>query len=107
MSGTLRAIRLKKAQQEERQRKAIAEAQHQEELRRNREEVIAEVCKLFGWSKLDDFAQKMIDDAFSGQCVDIEKLQSDIAAWKQAQDQEPEETIPEQPQEEENAAVSS
>lgn len=103
MSGTLRALRLKKAQQEEWIRKTIEKEQRQTELRQNREEVIAEVCKLFGWSKLDDFAQKMIDEAFSGQIVDLEKLKSDLAAWKETQEQAQK---PEQEQEE-NAAVSS
>ena len=91
MGGTFGSLRKKQRQREEQIRKAEFEALKREELRKNREEVIAEICKLFGWSKLDDFAQKMIDDAFAGQVVDIEKLKKDIADWKKAQEKTEEE----------------
>ena len=86
MSGTLGNIRKQREQLLAGQRRAAAEQRRQEALQANREAVIAEVCRLFGWSKLDDFAQKMIDDAFAGELVDIEQLKADIAAWQSAQE---------------------
>lgn len=101
MSGTLGHIRRERQKQIDEQRQNEIRIIRQAQLVKNREDVIAEVCALFGWSKLDPFAQEMIDLAFAGEIVDIDKLKADIAAWKQAQEQ------PEEPQEEtQDAAVS-
>lgn len=88
MSGTLGTIRKQKEEREKARKKILADSIKQKNLSLNREEVIAQICKLFGWSKLDDFAQKMIDEAFNGQIVDVKKLKKDIAAWKEKQLQE-------------------
>lgn len=82
MSGTLGAIRKKKAEREAMVQKAIAQSRKQAELQENREAVIAEVCALFGWKELDPFAREMIDKAFAGQIVDIKQLKADIADWQ-------------------------
>lgn len=97
MSGTLGHVRRERQKDEDDRIAAEIREVRQLQLEKNREEVIAEVCKLFGWSKLDDFAQKMVDNAINGKIVDIDKLKSDISAWKQAQ---------EEPQEDHDAAVS-
>lgn len=85
MSGTLRALREARKQWDEQQRKSLLETQKEKYLKENRQRVIAQVCKLFGWSKLDDFAQKMLDETFAGQIVDIKKLKQDIQKWKEQQ----------------------
>ena len=83
--GTLGTILRRKAEREERERKVIDACEQEQKLRRNREEIIAEVCRTFGWSELDEFAEKMIEQAFYGQVVDIGKLKADLAAWKESQ----------------------
>lgn len=88
MSGTLASIRKNKKLAEEARRKANIEANHQKELKANRENIITEICKTFGWTELDDFAKKMIDDAFSGNFVNIKKLKKDLADWKESKEQE-------------------
>lgn len=88
MSGTLGTIRKQKEQQEKARKKILAESIKQKNLSLNREEVIAQICKTFGWTELDDFAQKMIDDAFNGKIVDIKKLKKDLEEWKKKQFQE-------------------
>lgn len=85
MSGTLGSIRRNEEQRQAVIRQAAARTARQKQLSRNRDEVIAEICALFGWSKLDDFARKMIDDAFAGEIVDIRQLKADIAAWREKQ----------------------
>ena len=83
MGGTLRSLR--KAQQareadikqsQQRQQKRVA-------LQQNREQIIAEICKTFGWSELDDFAKNMVNTAVAGGLVDIKKLKQDLAKWKE------------------------
>ena len=58
MSGTLASIRKNKKLAEEARRKANMEANHQNMLKINREQIITEICKTFGWSELDDFAKR-------------------------------------------------
>ena len=84
MSGTLRAVRHRKAQQDEMRKKAVEERQRQAQLQENREAVIAQVCKAFGWKNLDAFAQQMITTAFAGKIVDIKSLKADLQKWKEA-----------------------
>ena len=96
-SGTLGTLRRQREERERRQREAIERGRKQAELAENREAVIAEVCALFGWKELDQFAKEMIDKAFAGEIVDIEQLKADIADWQKKQS-ETEET--------EDAAVS-
>jgi hypothetical protein len=81
MSGTLGAIRKRKAERERQRLKALEQSRKQAELQANREAVIAEVCALFGWKELDPFAREMINNAFAGQIVDIKQLKADIADW--------------------------
>jgi hypothetical protein len=86
MSGTLGAIRRERQRREEVLRKAQAEADKRQSLELNREAVIAEICEAFGWTELDEFARKMIDDAFAGQLVDVKQLKKDLAKWKEEQE---------------------
>jgi len=88
MSGTLASIRRKKQLEEETRRKAIIQNNKQKSLEQNREEIIAEICNTFGWTELDDFAKKMIDDAFAGKFVNIKKLKKDLADWKESKEQQ-------------------
>lgn len=90
MSGTIaHKRRLETAKQAE-LAKLRAKAEKQKSLRLNREEVIAEVCAMFGWKELDPFAKDMLDKAFAGETVDVEQLKKDLAAWKEAQTVKPE-----------------
>lgn len=84
-SGTIANRRKAEEKRAAEIRKIKASVERNKELDANREEVISEVCALFGWKELDPFAQKMIDKAIAGQIVDINQLKADIAAWKQAQ----------------------
>jgi len=70
--------------------KLRAKAAKEKSLQLNREEVIAEVCAMFGWTSLDPFAKDMLDKAFAGQTVGIKQLKQDLAAWKEAQTVVPE-----------------
>ena len=94
MSGTIAHNRRMEAARQAELAKLRAKAEKQKSLRLNREEVIAEVCAMFGWKELDPFAKDMLDKAFSGQTVDIKQLKKDLAAWKEAQTAVPE-TVPE------------
>lgn len=87
MSGTLASIRKKKKLEEETRKNVIKQINHKNELKINREEIISEICKTFGWNELDDFAKKMIEEAFSNKFVDIKKLKKDLADWKESKEQ--------------------
>lgn len=84
-SGTIANKRRMEEKRAAEIRKIKASVERNKELDANREQVIAEVCAIFGWKELDKFAQEMVDKAIAGQIVDIEQLKADIAAWKQAQ----------------------
>ena len=84
-SGTIANKRRMEEKRAENIRKIKASVERNKALDANREQVIAEVCALFGWKELDPFAKEMIDKALAGQMVDIEQLKNDIATWKQAQ----------------------
>lgn len=86
ISGTTANRRRVERQKAENIRRLKAISARHKALNANREEVIAEVCALFGWKKLDPFAEKMIDRAFAGKMVDIKQLKADIAVWKKAQE---------------------
>ncbi len=89
MSGTIaHKCRMEAAKKAE-LAKLRAKAEKQKSLRLNREEVIAEVCAMFGWKELDPFAKEMLDKAFAGETVDVEQLKKDLAAWKEAQTVKP------------------
>lgn len=87
MSGTLGFIRKQQKQQEQIKRKALQQNQKNITLKQNREQIIAEICNTFGWTELDDFAKKMIDDAFSGKFVDVKQLKKDLSKWKETKEQ--------------------
>lgn len=94
MSGTIAHKRRMEAAREAELMKLRAKAEKQKSLRLNREEVIAEVCAMFGWKELDPFAKDMLDRAFAGQTVNVKRLKKDLATWKEAQTAVPE-TVPE------------
>ena len=85
MSGTIAHKRRQEAAREAELMKLRAKAAKENSLRLNREEVIAEVCAMFGWKELDPFAKDMLDKAFAGEIVDVKQLKQDLAAWKNAQ----------------------
>lgn len=84
VSGTLANARRAAKKKEDNFKRIEASAKRAESLCKNREEIIAAVCSLFGWSQLDPFARKMIDKTMSGKLVDIKKLKADIKAWKKS-----------------------
>ena len=84
VSGTIANNRRMEQQKAENMRKIQASAERNKALKINRDEVIAEVCALFGWKELDPFAQKMIDKVFAKKIVDIGQLKNDIETWKKA-----------------------
>lgn len=90
MSGTIAHKRRMEAAKQSELTKLRKKAEKQKSLRLNREEVIAEVCAMFGWKELDPFAKDMLDKAFAGETVDVEQLKKDLAAWKEAQTVKPE-----------------
>ncbi len=90
MSGTIAHKRRMEAARQAELMKLRAQAEKENSLRLNREEVIAEVCAMFGWKELDPFARDMLDKAFAGEVVDVKKLKQDLAAWKEAQSEIPE-----------------
>lgn len=86
VSGTIAHRRKAEEKRAENIRKIKEAVEKTKALDANREQVIAEVCALFGWKELDPFAKEMIDKALAGQMVDIEQLKNDIATWKQARE---------------------
>ena len=90
MSGTIAHKRRMEAAREAELMKLRTKSARENSLRLNREEVIAEVCAMFGWKELDPFAKDMLDKAFAGEIVDVKKLKQDLAAWKEAQSEIPE-----------------
>jgi hypothetical protein len=86
-TGTIGAI---KALEIEKQRKRIIAMQKQNELASNREKAIKAVCDAFGWSKLEPWAEQMLNTALNGGMVDIKKLIADLAEWKKAQEEQTE-----------------
>lgn len=97
MSGTLRNIRIKKQQKEALRSRVSRQNLKQIMLYENRQKIIAQICRTFEWSDLDDFAKNMIDEAFAGQLVNLEKLKKDLQDWKQSKKE----------QESDSASVSS
>ena len=91
MSGTIANKLKQSAALEQQRRKLRNEAFKAEQLRINREEVITEVCAMFGWKELDPFAKDMLDKAFAGKTVNVKQLKKDLAAWKEAQSVQAEE----------------
>ena len=85
MSGTIAHKRRMEAARQAELQKLREKSAKENSLRLNREEVIAEVCAMFGWKELDPFAKEMLDKAFAGEVVDIKQLKQDLAAWKEAQ----------------------
>ena len=85
MSGTIAHKRRMEAAREAELMKLRTKSARENSLRLNREEVIAEVCAMFGWKELDPFAKDMLDKAFAGEVVDVKQLKQDLAAWKEAQ----------------------
>ena len=91
MSGTIaNKIKQEKALAEQRMKSRL-KADRERRLAQNREEVIAEVCAMFGWKELDPFAKDMLDKAFAGKTVNVKQLKKDLAAWKEAQSAQAEE----------------
>jgi hypothetical protein len=86
-TGTIGAI---KALEIEKQRKRILTRQRQNDLASNREKAIKAVCDAFGWSKLEPWAEQMLNTALNGGMVDIKKLIADLAEWKKAQEEQKE-----------------
>ena len=82
MSGTIAHKRRLEAAKEAELLKLRAKSAKAKSLKLNREAVIAEVCAMFGWKELDQFAKEMLDKAFAGQAVDVKQLKKDLAAWK-------------------------
>lgn len=89
-SGTIGAI---EAFEIEKQRKRIIAMQKQNELASNREKAIKAVCSAFGWSKLEPWAEQMLNTALNGGMVDIKKLIADLAEWQKAQTEEQKEDV--------------
>lgn len=91
MSGTIaNKIKHEKALAEQRMKSRL-KADRMRRLMQNREEVIAEVCAMFGWKELDPFAKDMLDKAFAGKTVNVKQLKKDLAAWKDSQSVQAEE----------------
>ena len=90
MSGTIAHKRRMEAAKQAELAKLRAKAEKKKSLRLNREEVIAEVCAMFEWKKLDPFAKDMLDKAFAGETVNVKQLKKDLASWKEAQTVKPE-----------------
>ena len=84
-SGTIANRRKAEKKRAENIRKIKDSVERNKALDANREEIIAEVCALFGWKELDPFAEKMIDKTLARQIVDIKQFKTDIEAWKKAQ----------------------
>jgi hypothetical protein len=91
-SGTKGKI---KALEIERINKRIIARQKQQALASNREEVVKAVCSALGWSKLEPFAENMINTALNGGLVDVDKLVKDLADWQKAQTETPTEEVTE------------
>lgn len=81
-SGTKGRIKAIKA---EKQRLAYAQRLKAKMLKENRDAVKLAVCSALGWSKLEPFAENMIDTALNGGLVDIKQLVDDLAEWQKTQ----------------------
>ena len=89
-SGTIGAI---KALEIEKQRKRIIARQKQNDLASNREKAIKAVCSAFGWSKLEPWAEQMLNTALNGGMVDTKKLVAELTEWQKAQTEEKTEDV--------------
>ena len=89
-TGTIGAI---KALEIEEQRKRIIARQKQNELASNRENAIKAVCSAFGWSKLEPWAEQMLNTALNGGMVDIKQLIADLTEWQKTQTEEKTEDV--------------
>ena len=79
LSGTKGKLSyLKRAQRKQ----AILQKQRLQDTESNKEQVIKVICEALGWTKLEPFAQQMVDNALASNIVDIKKLTEDLAAWK-------------------------
>lgn len=87
--GKLKALEI------ERINKRILARQKAQALASNRENVIKAVCTALGWSKLEPFAENMLNTALNGGLVDIDKLVKDLADWQKAQTETPTEEVTE------------
>ena len=89
-TGTIGAI---KALKIEKQRKRIIAREKQKALANNREKAIKAVCDAFGWSKLEPWAEQMLNTALNGGMVDIKQLAADLTEWQKAQTEEKTEDV--------------
>lgn len=79
LSGTKGKLSyLKRAQRKQ----AILQKQRLQDIESNKEQAIKVICEALGWTKLEPFAQQMVDNALASNIVDIKKLTEDLAAWK-------------------------
>lgn len=81
-SGTKGKI---KALEIERINKRILARQKAQALASNREKVVKAVCTALGWSKLEPFAENMLNQSFAGGIVDVDKLIADLSEWQKTQ----------------------
>jgi hypothetical protein len=89
--GRLKALEL------ERINKRIVARQKAQALASNRENIIKSICNAQGWSKLEPFAENMLNTALNGGLVDVKQLVNDLAEWQKAQTVETEaETVTEE-----------
>lgn len=77
--GKLKAIEI------ERINKRILARQKAQALASNREKVVKAVCNALGWSKLEPFAENMLNQSFAGGIVDVDKLIADLSEWQKTQ----------------------
>lgn len=87
--GKLKALEIEK------QRLAYAQRLKAKMLKENRDAVKLAVCSALGWSKLEPFAENMIDTALNGGLVDVKQLVNDLANWQKAQAETPTEEVTE------------
>lgn len=89
--GKLKALEI------ERIKKRIIARQKQNELAINREKAIELVCKYFGWSKLEPWAESKLNILFNGGTIDLKEFDSELAKWQAEQTVETEtETVTEE-----------
>lgn len=87
--GKLKALEI------ERIKKRIIAREKQKALANNRENVIKAVCTALGWSKLEPFAENMLNTALNGGLVDVKQLVADLAEWQKQQTEVPTEEVTE------------
>lgn len=85
-SGTKGRVRLQEARLKA---DRLQESLRKKELDSNRTAIKQAVCDALNWSKLEPFAESMLDTALAGGIVDIKKLVADLEQWKIAQQTPP------------------